>query len=530
MNRPVCCDCVNGQKKVPEQDVADADVHSSPEDDGRGQRRDEDERITNDRQNRDRKPRRSQWDDDDADYRRADSDRDYDADDHEMGRPVTRRRFYDDRYDYDEAPRRALRDRGERRPRPDDRADYRYDDDRSDRRYEDDAPRRRPPAADADRGEGRSQPQRQDKSDESDDGKNAGGKDEGGKDKQQGKRRWPLIVLAVVVVLAVIGGVGYWWLTRNQESTVDAYTEGNAVSFASKVTGYVTQLNVDDNTFVHKGDLLLKIDPRDYIAARDQAQAALDLAKSQLSSAQVSLEVTKVSAPANLEQAKAQLQQVQANRFNAQRDYNRLRAVDPRATTQSNIDQATASLRAQDAQVQAAQAQVTTASLVQQTIKTAEDTVKQRQAQVEQAEANLEAANVNLSYCELTAPDDGYITNRNVNMGTFLQAGQQVFYIVRPQVWIVANFKEDQLDRMRPGQRVTINVDAYPDLDLKGHVDSIQQGSGARFSAFPAENATGNFVKIVRRVPVKILIDSGLPQGDSILPLGLSVEPTVYLK
>jgi membrane fusion protein, multidrug efflux system len=355
-------------------------------------------------------------------------------------------------------------------------------------------------------------------------------RDTGHGEDEHHQRRWPLVLLAIFVTLAIIGGVIYWFLQRNQESTVDAYTEGNAVSFASKISGYVTALAVNDNTIVKHGDLLLKIDPRDYVAARDQALAALHLAEAQLSSAQVELDITRVRAPATLDQAKAQLATAEANRGQAQRDYNRQRAVDPRATTQTNVDQATAQMKSTDAAVQSAQAQVATASLVEPTIKAEEDAVRQRQAQVEQAQANLEQAEVNLSYTELRAPQDGTITRRNVDLGTFLQAGQQVFYIVTPQTWIVANFKETQLARMKPGQQVDISVDAYPQLDLHGHIDSIQQGSGARFSAFPAENATGNFVKIVRRVPVKIIIDRGLPKEMPNLPLGLSVVPTVNLQ
>ena len=169
------------------------------------------------------------------------------------------------------------------------------------------------------------------------------------------------------------------------------------------------------------------------------------------------------------------------------------------------------------------------ADLVQQTIQAAEDKVTQRVAQVEQAKANLATAEINLSYTDLIAPQNGRITRRNVDFGTFVQAGQQVFYIVTPQVWVTANFKETQLADMRPGQQVSMNIDAYPNLRLRGHVDSIQEGSGARFSAFPAENATGNFVKIVRRVPVKIIIDSGLDSNQG-LPLGISVTPTVTVR
>ncbi len=346
---------------------------------------------------------------------------------------------------------------------------------------------------------------------------------------QKPRRRWPLYILAAVVLLAIIGGVVYWFLTRDLESTDDAYTDGNAIAFAAKVSGYVTQLNIDDNTFVHTGDVLLKIDPRDYTTARDQARASLSLARAQLSSARVDLDIARVRVPANLQQAKAQLEQAKANQAQAERDYKRQRAVDPRATTQTNVDQATAQMQSTTAAVSNADAEVQIASLVKQNIQAAEDTVSQREAQVAQAEANLAQAEVNLSYTTLTAPADGTITRRNVDLGTFVQAGQQVFYIVRPEVWVTANFKETQLADMQPGQSVSMSVDAYPNLRLHGHVDSIQEGSGARFSAFPAENATGNFVKIVRRVPVKIIIESGMDNRHG-LPLGISVTPTVTVR
>nr|WP_294546225.1 HlyD family secretion protein [uncultured Rhodopila sp.] len=352
-----------------------------------------------------------------------------------------------------------------------------------------------------------------------------GGPDDG----EKPNRRWPLYILAAVVLLAIIGGVVYWFMTRGLESTDDAYTDGNAIAYAAKVSGYVTELHIDDNMFVHAGDLLLKIDPRDYITARDQARASLSLARAQLASSQVDLEIARVRVPANLQQARAQLEQAKANQAEAEREYRRQRAVDPRATTQTNVDQATAQMQTTGAAVANADAQVQIASLVQQNIQAAEDMVRQREARVAQAEANLAQAEVNLSYTTLTAPADGTITRRNVDPGTFVQAGQQVFYIVRPEVWVTANFKETQLADMKPGDSVSMSVDAYPNLTLHGHVDSIQEGSGARFSAFPAENATGNFVKIVRRVPVKIIIDSGLENRHG-LPLGISVVPAVTVR
>jgi membrane fusion protein (multidrug efflux system) len=145
---------------------------------------------------------------------------------------------------------------------------------------------------------------------------------------------------------------------------------------------------------------------------------------------------------------------------------------------------------------------------------------------VKQAQAQLAQAELNLSYTKVVAPQDGYITKRNVNVGDYAQPGAALLSLVTPEVWVTANFKEDQLDRMLPGQKVTVHVDAYPRLKLRGHVDSVQAGSGSKFTAFPPENATGNFVKIVQRVPVKIVIDSGLDPKIP-LPLGISVEPTV---
>jgi len=366
-----------------------------------------------------------------------------------------------------------------------------------------------------------------------------GGQQDGGNDKKgdedgedgqkKPKSRTPIIVLIVIAVIAIIAGLIFWLMTRNQESTDDAYTEGNAVSIAPKVSGYVVENRINDNVFVHAGDLLLKIDPRDYIVARDQAQASVEAAMAEEVAAEVDLQTTKVRAPANLTEARAQLAQARANLAQSENDSKRQHRVDPRATTQTNVDQATTAVRSSSANVQSAEAQMSVAALVKEAIETAEATLKQRKAQVQQAQANLAQAKLNLSYTDVTAPQDGEITRRNVDLGTFVQAGEQVFYLVTRDVWVVANFKETQLDRMRIGQRVEIKVDAYSDLHLSGHVGSIQAGSGARFTAFPAENATGNFVKIVRRVPVKIIIDHGL-ENRPFLPLGLSVEPTVYFK
>ncbi|SDE44969.1 HlyD family secretion protein [Paraburkholderia lycopersici] len=361
-------------------------------------------------------------------------------------------------------------------------------------------------------------------------GNDASKKDAGKNARRSGKKpgKKPLIVLGIVLVLLAIVAFVWWFMTRNEVSTDDAYTDGDAVTIAPKVSGYVTQLNINDNVFVHKGDLMVQIDPRDYAAQVDQARAQLGLAKAQLLSAQAQLDIARVQYPAQYQQARAQIETANANFARAQADYDRQHGVDPRATTQQNIDTATDQQRVMHADVMSAQAQLKTASLVPQQIRQAVASVDVHREQVAQAEAQLDTAQLNLAWCDLHAPSDGWVTRRNVQFGSFLQAGTSLFTIVTPQEWITANFKESQLTRMRPGDKVKISVDAYPNLELHGHVDSIQLGSGSRFSAFPAENATGNFVKIVQRVPVKIVIDDGLP-GNRPLPLGLSVVPTVYL-
>ncbi len=340
---------------------------------------------------------------------------------------------------------------------------------------------------------------------------------------------WVKVIGAVVLILAVAGGVYYYLSTKDQVSTDDAYTDGRALTIAPKVAGYVIELLVNDNQRVKAGDVLARIDQRDYIVARDQARASLLNAQAQQRAAELNVEIAQKNFPARLLQAQGQLQQAQGQLFQAQTDYKRQHSVSREATTQQNVDQSTAQLQLAQGQVTAAQAAVQQAEPVQQNIGNANQQVNQIDAQIKTAQSQLDQAELNLSYTTITAPQDGWITKRNIEVGNYLQVGATIFSIVTPELWVTANFKETQLDRMRPGQRVMFSVDAYPGLKLEGHVDSVQLGSGSRFTAFPPENATGNFVKIVQRVPVKLLIDRGMdPQNP--LPLGISVEPTVMLK
>ncbi|EHH67513.1 HlyD family secretion protein [Gluconobacter morbifer] len=351
-------------------------------------------------------------------------------------------------------------------------------------------------------------------------------KQEGGK-----KKKNPLVRVLVIlfIVLAVIATGIYWYLTRNDIDTDDAYTDGRKISMAPHVSGYVTQLLVNDNQFVRAGQLLVKIDDRDYRASLQKAVGQLEEAEANLRASNARYEVAKLEFPAILTQAQGNLASAKAQLTKSLADYKRQSTVSRQATSQQDIDYAKAALDQARAQVLSAQGRLQQATPVIPNISTSQETITQEQALLKTAQANLALAQLNLGWTEVRAPHDGWISQRNVEQGNYVQQGQQIFTLVQPEIWVTANYKETQITRMRPGQSVDLSVDAYPALKLHGHVDSIQLGSGEQFSAFPAENATGNFVKIVQRVPVKILIDSGL---DPKLPLaiGLSVVPTVYVQ
>jgi membrane fusion protein (multidrug efflux system) len=348
------------------------------------------------------------------------------------------------------------------------------------------------------------------------------------------------IILAVLLLIAGAGGAYYMISTAGLESTDDAYTDGFVVSIAPQVSGQVIELAVRDNQFVHAGDVLFRIDPRPFVAERDQDVANLVNARGQLAAAQFAADVARKNFPAVLAAseadvvaAQAQVAAAQATLFKAQTDARRQHSLPRAATTQQEVDYADAALRQAEAQVQQAQAQVKQAQArqaqaepVKQNIGETDARVTQLDGGVKQAEAALERATLNLDWAVVRAPQDGYVTQRTVSMGNYVQAGTSVMSLVTPQVWVTANFKETQLTHMRPGDKATFELDAYPNMHLTGHVDSVQLGSGSRFSAFPAENATGNFVKIVQRVPVKLVIDSGLDPNLP-LPIGISVTPTV---
>ena len=342
-------------------------------------------------------------------------------------------------------------------------------------------------------------------------------------------RPWVKLGLFAFIAVVVVGGFFYWWTTRFEESTDDAFTAGRTITIAPHVAGYVTELDVNDNQFVHQGQILLRIDPRNYQASRDDAQASLEQAKGSLDSAKFSVEVAKKNFPAQLQQAQGQLLIAQGQAFQAETEYKRQHGISRAATSQQAIDQSTAQMQQAEGQLKQAQGRVQQNTPVEANVGTTSTRVTQQAGTLAQAQAQLVTADLNLGWTVIRAPHDGWIAQRNVERGNYVQAGQSLFSIVEPDLWIVANFKETQLTTIRPGQPVAVTIDAYPRMRLSGHVDSIQKGSGGQFSAFPPENATGNFVKIVQRVPVKIIIDDGLDPNLP-LPLGVSVEPTVTVK
>ncbi len=339
------------------------------------------------------------------------------------------------------------------------------------------------------------------------------------------KRKIPvkaLIGVGVVLALLLI-----WQIIKPaQEHTDDATIDAHVVMIAPKLSGYIEKVLVNDNQHVKAGEVIAVLDDTDYKLALTAAKARLVSAEAKLESQGQSTEVTQITAPSNLEAAQSDVDSAKANWVRASKDLNRLQNLGDLARSRSTLDAAIAAEKSARAAYDAAQARLKSAQTVTQTIGAATASVKDLEAQVAEAQAAVDQATTNLSYTQITAPFDGRVTDKNMEVGGYVQPGQQLGALVSDDVWVTANFKENQLKRMKPGQHVKIKIDAYPSLAYNGVIDSVQAGTGARFSAFPPENATGNFVKIVQRVPVKITFTE-LPPDHPLLGPGMSVEPTV---
>jgi membrane fusion protein (multidrug efflux system) len=337
------------------------------------------------------------------------------------------------------------------------------------------------------------------------------------------KKRLPRTLAAVAAAaVAAAAGAYYFWLVLPYESTDDAFVEGHVTAVASQVPGRVADLLVEDNQAVKKGDLLLQIDPRDYEAKLAQAHANLAAAQSQLNESKAQF----AAAAATEQEAIADLAAVQARAGYAMTNLARLTAIGVSGVSQDQIDAAETQVRATSADVVVAYNKINATSSQARLCMANVETVK---ANIAQCEAAVRQAELNLSYTKLTAPEAGRVTRRVVEQGNYIQPGQSLLAIVPKNIWVIANYKETQLNHMRPGQPAEVEVDAYPQFKFKGHVDSIQNGAGARFSLFPPENATGNYIKVVQRVPVKIVLDD-TPESELALGPGMSVSPKVRVK
>ncbi len=341
--------------------------------------------------------------------------------------------------------------------------------------------------------------------------------------KQEKKKFGSRKMLLLAVGGLLVAGATYWFIRNTGfESTDDAAIEAHVVEVSSKISAHVKAVHFDDNYQVKRGELLVELDPRDFQVALANSDANLASATSKLNEAEAQQKV----AEAGLGEVKADLASAQATADNAEADYTRneqlfkTHVIDRREydasaaqakSAAASVESASKKVTSQEAQIRLTSAQYVTAA-----------------AEEKQAETQVQQAELQLSYTKIFAPFDGRVTKKSIEPGNYVQPGQTLFSFVPPQVWIVANFKETQLKRMRVGQSVSVRVDAIPGREFKGHVESFQVGTGSRFTLLPPENATGNFVKVVQRVPVKIVFDE--PAADlERLWAGESVEPEVDL-
>ena len=384
------------------------------------------------------------------------------------------------------------------------------------------------------------------------------------------------IILFAVLALLVVGGGLFYWHSTFTESTDDAQVDGDLYQVSSRVTGQVIRVNVEDNQKVQAGDLLLEIDPKDYQVALEQAQANLASAQANAVQANVNVPITNITTTTSIsttgsdvqgataaiaqaqkeaQAAEARVAQARANAVKSQLDVDRYTPlVEKDVISKQQFDAAVASAAANKAAVLEAEATVIAqqAAVTQaiqklsqaryqanQSVKTGPDQVRAQQAkanaalaEVKQSQAKVDQAVLNLSYTKVTAPTSGIVNKKNVQVGTNVSIGQDLMTIIPlTNLWVTANFKETQLERMRPLQSVTLKVDALGGRKFRGKVTQIGGATGSRLSLFPPENATGNYVKVVQRIPVRIdFTDLKEENQDFALRPGFSVTPIVSVK
>jgi membrane fusion protein, multidrug efflux system len=361
-------------------------------------------------------------------------------------------------------------------------------------------------------------------------------------------RKTAFISIGVVILLGAVI-YPFYKHAMTHESTDDAFVESHVVAISPRVAGHVAKVFVSDNQKVGKGDLIAEIDPRDFQVALDIATARLESSKASLLEAEafvvsaqqelVQKRAELTSQTAGLSKTKSEVAEAKAGYSRDENDLGRIQRIAKAGAvsiqefdhakaqermSRANLNSAKYSIATQSAKVKQARAVIEAA---QGKLQQAYAQIDMRKAQLREAQAAVEQAKLNLSYTNVVAPCSGYITKKAVEAGNYVMAGQNILSIVSPDVWVVANFKETQIMDMRSGQDVEIEVDSYPGVVFKGHVDSIQRGTGSRFTLLPAENAVGNFIKVVQRVPVKIVLDSSAHEDGYTLAPGMSAVPSV---
>jgi membrane fusion protein (multidrug efflux system) len=328
--------------------------------------------------------------------------------------------------------------------------------------------------------------------------------------------------VAAIIVAVMIAGAVVWWLNaRHFESTDDAFIDARVVQISPQIPGEITDVAVTDNEDVAAGTVLMRIDRRNYVAAVAQARGALAEAQARVANDDAQIDAQR----SQIDQARQQVEQAQAAlKFSEEENQRYQKLLQQGSGTEQRAQQAVSDLTQKRASLASAQASATTADKQLEVLRTLRAGTM---AQVEEAQANLDKAEADLARTTILAPEDGRVAKLTAAKGAYVQPGQALLMFVPRTVWVTANFKETQLADMRPGQPVDIAIDAYPGRDFKGHVDSIQPGSGTAFSLLPPENATGNYVKVVQRVPVKIVFDK---PADVYLGPGMSVEPRVRVR
>jgi membrane fusion protein, multidrug efflux system len=346
-----------------------------------------------------------------------------------------------------------------------------------------------------------------------------------GRESQSKKRRVPIKwIIIVVVILLVAGyfGVRYWQYASTHESAEDAYTTNHIHQISPRINGTVLRVLVDDNVRVKAGQILVELDPQDYEVILRQAQANLNSAEAAVAQGEAQLQVAK----ANVGQAQGSLASAQATADNANADQSRnAELLKNHVISPQDMDHANQAARTSNASLDAAKKQVAGAE-AQVTLADAQ--IKAAGAQVRQAQEAVNQATLNLSYTKILSPADGRVAQRTVESGNRVQPGQALMAISEFDVWVVANLKETQMEKVRVGQPVAIRIDSFPHQQFRGWVDSVQPGTGATYSLLPPDNATGNFIKIVQRVPVKIVFDpTSLGEFSGRIVPGLSCEPSI---